>query len=100
MSSKRIRMLVLAVSPVMLAACNTVNPVSLSTDPAFGEALKYDMAIQTIDPDPVYTEADAKPGDHGEKGAAAVKRYRTDAVKEVEQINTGGVSSTGGGGPQ
>ena len=72
--------------------------ISKNIDPAFGEAVKYDMAIQTIDPDPVYGPEDAKPGDHGEKGAAAVKRYRTDAVKDVEQIETGG--SSGGGGPQ
>ena len=82
----------------LLAGCNTLNPVSQSADPAFGEAVKYDMAIQTIDPDPVYGPEDAKPGDHGEKGAAAVKRYRTDAVKDVEHIETGG--SSGGGGPQ
>lgn len=98
MSSKpRIRFVVIAVSAAGLAGCNTVNPVSGSVDPAFGEALKYDMAIQVIDPDPVYYEDGAQPGDSGAKGAEAVKRYRTDAVKDVEQIQT---TTSGGGGPQ
>jgi hypothetical protein len=81
----------------MLAACNTVNPQTGSVDPGFGEAVKYDQAVQTIDPDPVYAAGDALPGDHGDKGAAAVKRYRTDAVKQVEQVQT---TSGSGGGPK
>ena len=37
-----------------------------------------------------------RPGDSGAKGAAAVKRYRTDAVKQVEAMQTtsGGGSAT------
>ena len=81
----------------LLAGCNTVNPQTESVDPGFGEALKYDMAIQVIDPDPVYHEDGAQPGDSGAKGAEAVKRYRTDAVKDVQQIQT---TTSGGGGPQ
>jgi hypothetical protein len=69
-----------------LAGCNTIDPVSESTDPGFGEAFRYDMAIQTIDPDPGHSEEDAKPGDSGVKGAEAAKRYRTDRVKAVEVI--------------
>jgi hypothetical protein len=80
-----------------LAACNTVHPVSQSTDPGFGEAFRYDMAVQTIDPDPVYSEQDAQPGDSGAKGAEAVKRYRTDRVKDVEVIT---IESGSGGGPR
>ena len=99
MSSKQcIRIGLVAVTAAMASGCNTYNPVSHSRDPGFGEALKYDMAIQTIDPAPVYRPEDAKPGEHGEKGAKAVERYRTGSVKEVEQINTGGVSGGGGGG--
>lgn len=81
---------------LMLSGCDTLNQNNISPDPAFGEATKYNAAIQTIDPDPVYTEADSQPGDSGAKGAAAVKRYRTDAVKDVERITTVGTSS----GPQ
>lgn len=96
MSSKnRARLGLVVGAAAMAAGCNTLNPVSGSQDPAFGEALKYDMAIQTIDPAPVYGPGDAQPGDHGEKGSAAVERYRSGSVKEVEQIATGG-----SGGPQ
>lgn len=89
--------LVAAIAPLLLlTGCNTLNPVSQSVDPAFGEALKYDMAIQTIDPDPVYGPDGAQPGDHGAKAAEAVKRYRTDAVKKTETLAT----TSGGSGPQ
>lgn len=74
---------------VALAGCTPV-------DPGFGEALKYDMAVQTIDPDPVYAASDAKPGDSGVKAQKATERYRRDQVKKVETIGT--TSGVGGGG--
>jgi len=82
---------------MLLAGCNTVYEHSGSTDPGLGEAAKYNMAVQTIDPDPVYTADGAQPGEDGAKGAAAVKRYRTDAVKAL-QIQSSTTSSGGGGG--
>ena len=88
----------LAAAPLavlLLAGCDTLNPSSLSPDPAFGEATKYNAAIQTIDPVPVYAEGGSQPGDSGAKGAAAVKRYRTDAVKSVEVMQTTSGSSSG-----
>jgi hypothetical protein len=81
---------------LLLGACDTIYPASRSIDPGFGEAVKYSTAIQVIDPDPVYTADGAQPGDHGEKGAEAVKRYRTDKVKAVSAQTT---TSSGGGGP-
>ena len=96
MSYRTIRLVALAVPLTMLAACNTVNPQSGSMDPGFGEALKYDMAVQTVDPDPVYAADAAKPGEQGDKLAPAVKRYRTDAVKSVEAVQT----TSGGSGPR
>ena len=39
----------------LTAACAPV-------DPGFGEALRYDMAIQTIDPDPVWVIDPSRPG--------------------------------------
>ena len=86
MSSRRL--LVAPLTLVLLAGCDTIYPQTGSPDPGFGEAVKYNAAIQTIDPDPVYDENDAQPGDSGAKGAAAVRRYRTDAVKPVETIET------------
>ena len=66
---------------VSLGACAPV-------DPGFGEALRYDMAIQTVDPDPVYPEDGAKPGDSGEKGAKASERYRKGQTKPVQREET------------
>ena len=97
MSSKLLAALPAA---LLLAACQGKPPptsASLSPDPAFGESTKYNAAIQIINPDPVYAEGGAQPGDDGAKAAAAVKRYRTDAVKPVETLNTtSGASGSSG----
>ena len=74
-----------------LAAC---APVDLG----LGEAQRYNMAIQTVNPDPVYPEDGAQPGDNGEKGANAVKAYRKGETKELKVETTSSVG--GGGGPQ
>jgi hypothetical protein len=92
------RILLVAGAAFALAGCNTVNKNIGTEDPGMGEAFKYDTAIQTINPDPVYTADSAQPGDNGAKGAAAVKRYRTDAVKAVEAVSSTQGSSSGGGG--
>ncbi len=85
MSSK---LVVTAAAALALGACNTVNKNIGMEDPALGEAVKYNAAIQTVNPDPVHGPDAAQPGDSGVKGAAAVKRYRTDAVKQVEVMET------------
>ena len=95
MSSK---LLLAPLSLGMLAGCTQIYPVSLSADPGMGEAVKYAIAVQTIDPDPVYGPESALPGDHGEHGQKAVDRYRKGSVKAVEQMSSGG-SAGGGGGP-
>lgn len=85
--------LTLAGLTLAISACTAV-------DPGFGEALRYDMALQTIDPDPVYPEDGAKPGDSGSKAADATKRYRTGAVKDVATTSASGTgAATGSGGP-
>jgi hypothetical protein len=78
---------------LLLGACDTVYPNG-SIDPGFGEAVKYSMGVQVIDPDPVYTAEGAQPGASGEKGAEAAKRHRTGKVKDVQVQST----SSGGGG--
>ena len=93
MSSK---MLIIAPLAVGVAGC-AVDPVSGSYDPGLGESVAYARAVQTIDPDPVYAEDGAQPGSQGDKLAPAVKRYRMDAVKAVQTVQTSN-SSTGGGG--
>ncbi len=85
---------------LLLGACDTIDPKTGSVDPGFGEAVKYDMAVQTIDPDPVYVERGALPGDNGDKGAQAVKRYRTNQVKPLEIMSTSAAGSASGTGPK
>lgn len=67
-------------------------------DPGFGEALRYDMAVQTIDPDPQYPEGSAQPGASGVKGQKAHERYRKGDTKPIRQERVGGGVSSGGGG--
>ena len=93
MSSK---LLFVPIGLMLLAGCNTVHPQSESVDPGFGEAQKYNAAVQTIDPDPVYAEDGSQPGENGDRAAQSVKRYRTGSVKAVEAVGT----TSGGGGPQ
>lgn len=78
----------LAAALFALSGCNTMHKHIGEDDPYFGDAVKYDTALQTINPDPVYPPSAAKPGDNGDKGAHAVRRYRTDAVKAVEATQT------------
>lgn len=96
----RSKLMMMAMGAGLLAGCNTINPVSQSVDPGFGEAFKYNAAIQTIDPAPAYAETDAQPGESGALGAEAVKRYRSGQVKQIEQITTTTGTSSSGGGPQ
>ena len=95
--SSRLFAVLLAVP--MLASCETVDPVSQSMDPGFGETVKYNAAVQTVNPEPVYAAGSALPGEDGQRGVAAVKRYRSGQVKEVESQGTssGGAGSSGGG---
>ena len=96
MSSKRIWIVALACTA--LVACNTAQTHIGDEDAAFGEALAYDKAVQIINPAPVYSAESTQPGSNGDKGAEAVKRYRTGSVKEVQAVQTTG--GGGGSGPQ
>jgi type IV pilus biogenesis protein CpaD/CtpE len=84
--------------PMMLGLLLTGLTACASVDPGLGEALRYDMAIQTVNPDPVYPEDGAQPGDNGEKGVNAVKAYRKGETKALKVQTTSSVG--GGGGPQ
>ena len=102
--SSRLALLFL-VALALLTGC--VNEPIGQRDPSLGEAVKYNAAVQTISPDPIYPEGSAQPGDSGDKGAQAVERYRTDEVnarhqKEVSASKSGVLSTTQGtgGGPQ
>lgn len=68
---------------LMLAAVLAVASAGCApVDAGMGEALRYDMAAQTVDPDPVYPQDGAKPGDDGEHAAKATDRYRKGNVKQ------------------
>ena len=85
-----------AILPIfVVAGCNTTKNIG-QEDPALGEAVKYNAAVQTVNPDPVYPAGAAQPGDSGVKGAATVKRYRSDAVEKVEVMHSTTSSSSGG----
>ena len=92
MSSKA---LLIASAAFLIGGCSTMNKPIGMEDPALGETVKYNAAIQTVNPDPVYPAGSAQAGDSGVKGAAAAKRYRTDAVKQVEAMETTSGSSGG-----
>jgi hypothetical protein len=96
MSSK---LIVAFAGVALLSACQTDPlPQAGSMDSALGEATKYNAAVQIINPDPVYTAQDAQPGDNGQKMATAVKRYRTDQVKQPVSVSTTSQSGGGSGG--
>jgi len=85
-------------------AAMLVTAACAPVDPGFGEAYRYDMAVQTVDPDPVYPEDGAKPGDSGEHAAKATERYRKGntkpVVRESSSSGSSGGGSGGGSGPQ
>jgi len=94
------RLTLLVVGSVVLAGC--LNEPIAQRDPGLGEAVKFNAAAQTINPDPVYPEGSARPGDSGERGVKAVERYRKGQVKPVEAMQTtsGTTGSASGTGPR
>lgn len=92
MAMRSDRMLIVAGAALVgVAACTPV-------DSGFGEAVRYDMAIQTIDPDPVYPADSLQPGYFGEKAQKATERYRKGTTKPLKTISASGGSGGGGGG--
>jgi hypothetical protein len=102
------RLIAISAAGLLIAGCQSVANKNIgSEDPAMGEAVKYNAAVQVINPDPVYPEDGAQPGDSGEKGAKAVERYRNDEVNarhrtEANANKSGSLSTTSGsgGGPR
>jgi hypothetical protein len=101
MSSKR---LLIAAACAALGGCSTVYSHYGDEDPGLGEAVKYDQAVQVINPAPVYAANSTQPGSNGDVGAKAVERYRTDKVKQVQEMQTtsgsSGSGSSSGSGPR
>ena len=93
MSSK---LLAISLATFGLCACSTVHKNIGQEDPGFGETVKYNAALETINPAPVYGPNGAQPGGNGDNGAQAVKRYRSNQVKQVESMGTTSGSGSGG----
>lgn len=92
------KLALVAVSLLLTCGCQTGYTKHIGDeDPGFGETAKYDAAMQIINPDPLYAPGGAQPGGSGAKAAAALKRYRTDAVKQVETMQTTSGTGTGSG---
>ena len=90
------RVLVIVLGSLGLCACSTIHKNIGQDDPGFGESVKYNAALETINPAPVYDPNGAQPGGNGDNGAQAVKRYRTNQVKQVESMGTTTGSGSGG----
>lgn len=87
-----LRLAALGLATIGLGACAPV-------DHGYGETLAYVKAAQTVNPDPVYPEGGAEPGDNGDVAAAAAERYRQGDVKQPKAVrSTSGANGGGGGG--
>lgn len=84
------KLLIAGITLPFVAACAPV-------DPGYGDAVAYNKAAHTIDPEPEYEWDDAKPGDNGERGAENVKAYREGSVKQPGGAGSGGGGQGGGG---
>jgi len=63
------RLLVISLATLGLCACSTVHKNIGQEDPGFGETVKYNAALETINPAPVYGPNGAQPGGNGDNGA-------------------------------
>ena len=70
----------------LLGACNTPVDEPPYMDPAFGEAVYRNMAVQMANPPPV--EAEALPPAEGNRRALMLQRYRTDTVEPLIEETT------------
>lgn len=62
-------------------------------DVGLGEAVRWDIAQQVIDPDPIYG-GEIMEGGSGEHANAAVDRYNHDQVKQPVTIRTSSTTSS------
>lgn len=85
------RMLLPGLAVLALAGC--AAPATL--DPAFGNAIRQNMAVQIVNPDPDYSE-DAVSS--GPRAAAAIDRYDRGVVKKPPTTSISGTATETGGG--
>ena len=85
----RTKLLLIVPALALLGACTPI-------DMGLGDAVRHDVALQTLDPDPQYA-GDEIEGGGGQRAADANKRYREGKVIQPVTIRTGGTGSGGSG---
>ncbi len=87
MSIDRLRAGFLIAAPLLLAGCAATHSAAVGEiDPAdFGEANRQTYAAMIINPDPQYLEPMSTSAEHA---ADAAERYRTDTVKQPEDVSS------------
>ena len=92
----RIGTVALACAPLLLAGCASYGNLDGAYDPdAFGEANRQTYAAMIVNPEPEY---DTDMTTSAEKTNAAIDRYRNDAVKQPDSIESTSTPGGGGGG--
>ena len=79
---------------LVLSACQT-PPNFGAPEETFGAAVRHNISVQTIDPNP--QNKMAAPAHDASRAARSIARYQTDQVKKPAEIRT---SDTGGSGGQ
>lgn len=78
------------VSCLLAAGCQSVAEPRMQLSPDFGNAVRHNMAVQTVNP-----EASAgitePPGLDGNRANTAITEYHGGTTKKVEQIRTSDV---------
>lgn len=85
MPINRIRPLLVAAPLVLLGACAEDDFGIESANSTFGEAVNQTMALQVIDPEPVY---DGPMTGQGVQAAGAYDRYAKGQVKQPDRVST------------
>lgn len=77
----------------VLAACES-PPDMQDFNRSFGEAITYNIAVQTVDPTP--SGALIAPNFDGARTGLSQQRYRNDTVKQPGPLRTSEIGSTSG----
>lgn len=85
--------LVGAACALALAGCSMDNQTPMGRD--FGESVRHNIMVQTIDPEPPYADAGA-PDMNGRRAVDAFTRYETDKVKQPRPETTSDIMGTTG----
>jgi type IV pilus biogenesis protein CpaD/CtpE len=86
-----VRLLVLGFIPVALAAC---EPPRATLSPSFGNAVRHNIAVQTINPNP--NETMIAPDLNGERAAEVMDRYKQGQIKPAPTFAAPTTTSGGG----